>query len=162
MQVILVIETRASCKSDYRYVKSTIDYFYGERSYKISKIFAKTKSELIKQDFKIISYISRYEGKSVVLICADYDRDSDSLNNDIEKYCLTKQYELVWMNRDVEDVFWGHQVDDKNKDRESFKFLTQKNKLLSSINTLNIEEPLKKYPSSNLLVVLDKYMKRKT
>lgn len=52
MQIILLVETRATCESDYRYIKSVIDYFYLERSFKLSKVFAKTKSELVKSDKK--------------------------------------------------------------------------------------------------------------
>ena len=46
MQLILVFETRASCQSDYIYVKSAIDFFYVERKHKITPIYAKAKSEL--------------------------------------------------------------------------------------------------------------------
>ena len=79
MQLVLVLETRASCESDYRYIKSAIDFFYIERSFKLTKIFANNKTELIKQDKKISECKNKYNGETVVVICADYDRESDTL-----------------------------------------------------------------------------------
>lgn len=162
MQIILVIETRASCESDYRYIKSAIDYFYVERSFKISKVFAKTKSELINCDKKIKEYENKYKGTTKVVICADYDHENNPDNEAISNYCYSHSYDLVWMNVDVEDVFLGKTVPNKDKNRESFNFLKRKDKLLSSNTFLNNPSPLVKRPASNLLVVLDKYLKRKT
>ena len=162
MQVILILETRASCESDYRYIKSVIDYFYVERSFKLSTIYAKNKSELIKSDKKISGLISKCSGKSVVILCADYDKDDGRLNQEIKAYCLKNSYELVWMNLDVEEVFLGKQIPDKKKDKESFRFLTRKNSIIPSLKTIEIEDPTSKHPASNLLIVLDKYLLRKT
>ena len=53
MQVILVLETRSAAKTDYTYVKTAFDYFYGVRIATLNKIFAKSKGELIKQDKNI-------------------------------------------------------------------------------------------------------------
>lgn len=162
MQIILVVETRASCESDYRYIKSAIDYFYVERSFKISKIFAKTKSELVSCDKKIKEYKNKYIGVTKVIVCADYDSENDPSNDVIINYCDTHSYDLVWMNVNVEDVFLGRIVPDRDKNRESFKFLKRKNTYLSSNIVLNNPSPLDKRPASNLLTVLDKYLKRKT
>ncbi len=161
MQIILVLETRNSCESDYYYVKSAIDYFYFERSFKISKLFAKTKSELINKDKRIALLKERYHGQSVVFICADYDRDDDPLNKKIEQYCLLNSFELVWMNLDVEEVFLGKQIYSKMKKKEAFNFLTYKNSIISSLKTLNVVNPTSRHPASNLLILLDKYLKRK-
>lgn len=162
MQIILLVETRASCESDYRYIKSAIDYFYVERSFKLSKIYAKNKSELIQSGKKIHALIGKYPGNSVVIVCADYDRGNDPLNKEIIAYCVKNSYELVWMNLDVEEVFLGKQIPDKKKNKESLRFLTIKNSVLSSIETLDIIDPMAKHPASNLLRVLDKYLQRKT
>lgn len=162
MQIVLVVETRASCESDYRYIKSAIDYFYIERSFKISKIFAKTKSELINCDKKIKEYRNKYVGVTNVIVCADYDSENDPNNEAIINYCAHHSYDLVWMNVNVEDVFLGKTVPDKDKNRESLNFLKRKDTYLSSNVVLNSQSPLDKRPASNLLVVLDKYLKRKT
>ena len=162
MQIILILETRSSCESDYRYIKSALDYFYIERSYKLSKIYAKSKSELIKVDNKISSLKEKYNGDSVVVVCTDYDRDGDPLNKEIIAYCKKNAYELVWMNLDVEEVFWGKQIVSRYKNKESLKFLTQKNVILSNLKNIDVPNPLEKHPSSNLLVIMDKYLVRKT
>lgn len=162
MQIILLVETRASCESDYRYIKAVIDYFYLERSFKLSKVFAKTKSELIKSDNKINALKAKYKGNSVVIVCADYDRSDDPLNEEIETYCLKHSYELVWMNLDVEEVFWGERVPNKKKNRKSLRFLELKNSIIPSLKTIDIENPTSKHPASNLLIVLDRHLKRKT
>lgn len=47
IELILIMETRSSNKSDYMYIKSTLDYYYEPRTYGIKKIFATTKSLLI-------------------------------------------------------------------------------------------------------------------
>ena len=52
IELILIMETRSSNKSDYMYIKSTLDYYYEPKTYGIKKIFATTKSLLIKQDKK--------------------------------------------------------------------------------------------------------------
>lgn len=66
------------------------------------------------------------------------------------------------MNVNVEDVFLGKTVPDKDKNRESLNFLKRKDTFLSSNVVLNNKSPLLKRSASNLLVVLDKYLKRKT
>ena len=68
MQLILVLETRPSCNSDYRYIKATIDYFYKPRSFSVKPIYAKSKGELVKQDAKIEEEIKRYDGESKVVV----------------------------------------------------------------------------------------------
>lgn len=161
MQIILIVETRASCESDYRYIKSAIDYFYVERSYKLSKVFARSKAELIRSDKKIAALKANYSGDSAVIICADYDAPNDPLNREIERYCHTHSYELVWMNVDVEEVFWGRCVLSRDKNKESIRFLTKKHSIIASLTTINIKDPTSRHPASNLLPVLDKYLKRK-
>ncbi len=53
IELIIIMETRSSNMSDWMYIKSTIDYYYKPRSYSLKKIFAKTKTQLTKQDAKI-------------------------------------------------------------------------------------------------------------
>ena len=156
------METRASCGSDFMYIKSALDYYYCERSYTLTKIFATNKSSLIKCEGKIRKSISKYCGESVVVICADYDCNDSILNKSIEEYCARNNYELVWMNVDVEDVFLNRTVPKRCKEREAVNFLKTKLTVLSKLNTLCIENPIDKRPASNLLCVFDKYLKRKT
>lgn len=161
MQLILVFETRASCESDYIYVKSAIDYFYVERKHKTTPIYAKTKSSLINCGKRIESYMDKYQGVSKVILFADYDKKDDPNNAKIEKYCSDKSFDLVWMNLDIEEVFLGRRVEKRSKEREALNFLKKKQTYLSSNQVLANPKPLDKHPSSNLLVVLDRHLRRK-
>lgn len=158
MQLILVFETRASCQSDYIYVKSAIDFFYVERKHKITPIYAKAKSELTNCGKKIKDYVNKYEGDSKVILFADYDKEDDPKNAKIKKYCKEMSYDLVWMNLDIEEVFLGKRVEKRAKEKEALCFLKKKQTYLSSNKELGCHKPLDKHPSSNLLVVLDKYL----
>ena len=159
IKIVFVMETRSSNRSDWMYIKSTIDYFYKPRTFALDKIFATTKSELIQQDVKINSKINDLNREVKVIVVADYDRD-ENLNNIIEQYCNDKKYDLVWMNLDVEDVYLGRQVPDNRKKSEAINFQAKKHKLLPNIKGLDNNTPLKTRHTTNLLLVLDKYISR--
>ncbi len=162
IELIIVMETRASNESDWKYIKSALDYYYKPRTYGITKIFAKCKPELMKQDKRIEQAVKNAAPrKPVVVVCADYDRSTDESNNDIIDYCKSNEFYLVWMNLDIEDVFWGEQIDDKYKSEKSNSFQRKKDKLLANVCGLNETNPLKKRHKSNLLVICDKFLARK-
>lgn len=160
MQLILVMETRKSCNSDYRYIKTTIDYFYKPRSYSIKPVYAKTKSELLNQEKKINDERSKYNGESIVAVCADYDRPDDLLNEQLIKYCTNKAFELIWMNRNIEHVYLDQAIV-ADKEKMSRTFLKNADFILSALTNLNNNSPIKCMRSSNILCVLDKYLERK-
>lgn len=91
IELIFLVETRASNKSDWMYIKSTLDFYYEQRTYGISKIFAKTKSQLIDQNENIKTKISNSSRTPKVIIVADYDRD-ENLNDKIIVYCKDKPH----------------------------------------------------------------------
>ena len=160
MQLIIVSETRSSCRSDYKYIKSAIDYFYHFMGQKLTPLYARTKSELINKEKEIIKAKTRYKGVSKVIIVTDFDDVTNPLNKKIAIYCKEHGYDLVWMNRTIEEVFLNKIVH-KEKGKEADNYLKRANKILSTISTLFDEDPLMRNPSSNLLVILDKYLKRK-
>lgn len=160
MQLILVLETRKSCNSDYRYIKATIDYFYKPRSFSIRPIYAKNKSELLNQERKIIDEKHKYGGQSVVVICADFDRQDDPLNNELFEYCKENDYELVWMNLNIEHVYLNDR-NVTNKEKASINFLKNSDLILSKLVNLNNSDCLNYLCSSNILCILDKYLERK-
>jgi len=158
-ELIFIIETRASNGSDWMYIKSALDYYYKPRTYGIKKIFAKCKSELINQTRKVNNHILKCNREPIVLLCADYDRD-EKLNETITKYCLKNNYNLIWMNLDVEDVFLGKQVKQKEKEQQAINFQMKKNTLFKLGINLSEKDPLKNRHSSNLLCVLDCFIDR--
>ena len=117
---------------------------------------------------KWLTFISAVEQPRIpvqspkVIVCADYDNPNDPDNIKIQQYCASNGYDLVWMNVDVEDVFLGRTVSKKMKNKELMNFLKHKESFLSTNTVLNDQTPLAKRPASNLLNVLDKYLRRKT
>ena len=158
IELVFVMETKSSSKTDWMYIKSTIDYYYKPRTYSLKKIFAKSKSELIQQERKIKDAIKSTERIAQVIICADYDRE-EQLNNKIINYCRDNKYDLVWMNLDIEDVYLQRQVKERNKVKEAINFQKRKDTLILALN-LNNNFPLRERHSSNILLVLDKYITR--
>lgn len=161
IELILIMETRSSNKSDYMYIKSPLDYYYEPRTYGIKKIFATTKSLLIKQEKKIEKLCNMTERKPVIIVIADYDQD-EPLNDIITNYCLNKSYDLIWMNSDVEEVYLGEKISRKDKEKKAIAFQIKKNKLIPKLNNLSETNPLNKSKSSNILTILDKYLMRKS
>ncbi len=159
IKLVFIMETRSSNRSDWMYIKSSIDYFYKPRTFALDKIFATTKSELISQDTRIKSKIDDPTREVKVIIVAYYDREED-LNDKIIKYCNDNDYDLVWMNLDVEDVYLGKQVLDNRKKSEAINFQSKKHKLPPKLTGLANTSPLKTRHTTNLLVVLDKYISR--
>ena len=159
IKLVFVLETRSSNRSDWMYIKSTIDY-YIPRTFSLDVIYANSKTKLILQNAKIKNKINNSDREVKIIIVADYDRDEE-LNYKIENYCNEKEYNLVWMNLDVEDVYLGRQVSRNLKKAEAISFQSKKYKLLSQLTGLDNENPLEKRHTTNLLIVLDKYIKRK-
>lgn len=159
MQLILVMETRPSCNSDYRYLKATIDYFYKPRSFNIQKIYAGNKSELLNQARKIQIEKQKFNGESVVVVCADYDRPDDPLNEQLINYCNENNFELVWMNSNIEHVYLNL-PNTRDKERASIDFLRRSQRILPLLDNLADDNPVCKTRSTNLIYILDKYFER--
>lgn len=128
---------------------------------KFVSIFTGNKSELIRQDKKVIPYIRNYDGKTRIFIVADYDREDDILNQRIEEYAKNSMIEIIWMNRDIEEVYWGSRVSDKQKENYAKSFNSNYATLLAKANNLSNETPSSRISSSNILCVFDKYLTRK-
>lgn len=66
----------------------------------------------------------------------------------------------MFFNRDVEDVFWGETVNDKDKVAKADQFVRKK--MIDVIEeSILRDETEKKRHYSNLLNVLDRYFKKK-
>ena len=161
-QLILIVEACSTSRSDYLYLKSVLDHFYDSSEHKLSPIYAGSKTRLIDQGKKIEECSKRASFKeSQVFLCADYDYKSDPSNKAIQKYAREHGYEIIWMNRDIEEVFLGKRIPSKQKKQEAERFLRNPAKALESNNHLFVEDPLKAHPSSNILCVFDRYLHRR-
>lgn len=162
MQLILCLECNGKNRSDFLYVKNTLDHYYNTwKNDKIIYVYSGGKSELINQEKKILNYIKNYRGKTRTIIVADYDREDDILNQKIEQYATDTLMDIVWMNRDIEEVYWGKRVEKKEKEEFAKKFEREYTYKLCNAKNLGEEEPLKKISSSNILCIFDKYLERK-
>ena len=160
MTIILVMETTSSCNSDYRYLLSTINYYYRSRQFGIGKIYAGSKSSLTKKDAQIKKEINSHTDESKVILCADYDDEFDPLNKEITNYCKNNGYELIWMNKNIENVYVGIKKA-KNKNKISQDFLKKSDRFFRTADNLSEENPLIFEGTSNILVILNKYLPKK-
>jgi len=160
MQIILVVESNRKSASDFKYVNKAIKYFYKRQTNQIKPIFAGGKSNLIKQTKNIELMIKKYKGDSAVIIIADTDIKDTQQNNKLITYCNKYNYKLVWMNKDVEDVFLGKRISNKDKTAEANNYLTKPDSCLDKINLSDDSNKIKEH-SSNMLCVFDNYYKRR-
>lgn len=86
----------------------------------------------------------------------DYDTNYETkkLFEDIKKYCKTHAYELVFFCRDVEEVYLGKRVNDKDKVNEVKRFKSKK--MIEAVLPQNLSQNEYKINGSNILNVLDK------
>ncbi len=153
MQLIVVVEANNKSKTDYMYIKQIIDCIFVPRSIQLVPIYAGNKSQVIKQDKKIFGHIKSYKGKSEVVIVVDVDDNDDVLNKSIEQHCRVHKYHIVYMNKDIEEVFWGKSASEKEKIELARKFANIKEVKLNQY-ALFEKDPKNKDKSSNLAMVL--------
>jgi hypothetical protein len=130
MQIIICAETTGPCNSDYLYISSFIraHYCLDNPTPKLTPVYLKGKTHYQSKETEILSDKKKYRasGNSVVIMCFDTDQGSqgEKDNKAISDYCSSHGYDLVWMNRDVEEVFLGHSVSQatavKKKEAEKF------------------------------------------
>lgn len=167
LQLIFTVETNKKCKSDWIYIKETIDRFftYDTAQVKLSTVYLNGKGNYRNKEKEISLLESQYRSTSknnyskVIMCfdCDDYDvkpEDIDFINN-AKQYCLEKGRDFVWFCKDVESVYIGKKVQDDQKKNEAAKFkakkqinLVEKNRLKSNKyiqNTSNIVDVLREY-----------------
>ena len=75
---------------------------------------------------------------------ADEEKNSNEINNNnnsnvifsLEKYCKENDYDLVWMNLNIEDVYLGKMVETKSKAKEAFKFQLKKDSIFPTMQVV--------------------------
>ena len=168
IQMIFCVETNKKADTDSIYITETLNYKYIiTNQVKISKIYMGTKSkynskEVLKEiKNKIKSFSS---GETKVIYCIDTDKYEKSYEhqkqlNDINQFCINNGYDLIWFCHDVEDVYLGKNISDSQKVTEASNF--RKKKMITLINEQNLSCNEKRNHTSNILTILDKYLKRK-
>lgn len=171
LQLIFVVETNSKCKSDWIYIKDTIENFYqyNHTQLKLSVVYMDGKGKYKKKEKEIASLRSQYQSVSKmnetkVIYCFDCDEydvkqeDADFLKS-VQQYCKEKAYEFVWFCKDIESVYLGKKIADGDKKREATLFKAHKEVKLIKEHSLLAENY--KTNSSNIMNVLDKYLERK-
>ena len=170
LQLIFVVETNKKCKSDWIYIKDTIDYFYNydQAQVKLSPVYMDGKGKYRNKDKEIKSLISQYavtkNNQSKVIFCFDCDdydskpEDSKFLE-DAKKYCTTNGYDFVWFCKDIERVYLGNKVADSQKRDVAAKFKAKK--AIKQVDRTKLTVQFYRSDTSNIMNVIDKYLERK-
>ncbi len=170
LQLIFVVECDKNSESDWIYIKETIGYFYetigpqiklnhvymeGRGNYKNNKTINDIKKKISQYRATNRSNISKV---IYCFDCDDYDikpSDAKFLENAFQ-YCQERDYEFIWFCKDVERVYIGRKVDDRQKTNEAARF--KKKSLILHVNKCNLVASQYQRNSSNILKVLDKQL----
>lgn len=165
MLYIFLVETNKNNKSDEMYIKSLLNKRYDYLGSKLKFIYLDGKGNYNKKEKEIKNLKSKYNGKTKVFMCIDLDRTDKQpynleLNNEIMKYCRKNDFEFIWFNENIEQVFLGRSVDATCKKTEATGFFTSKKIDYMEVKNLKVREWNRK-GTSNIVDVFDKYMKIK-
>lgn len=171
LQLIFVVETDKKCKSDWIYIKDTIDRFYqyDQAHVKLSPIYMGGKGKYTVKEKEILNLKSQYAAVSkrnlskiiYCFDCDDYDmktEDRDFLR-DARQYCEKHGYDFVWFCKDIERVYLGKKVDNSQKKKEAAAFKAKK--MISDIDSNRLSFDNYQANTSNILNILDQYITRK-
>ena len=171
LQLIFVVETNKNCKSDWIYIKDTIECFYqyNQAQVKFSPVYMAGKGNYKNKEKEINGLISQYAAgnktnESKVMFCFDCDdydtkpEDADFLVN-AKRYCVSKRYDFIWFCKDVERVYLGKKVDDSQKKKEAAMFKAKK--LIGTVDEGKLTIDNYRSNSSNIMNIVGKYLSRK-
>ena len=165
-QIILVVEADDTSKSDFLYVNSILNEWYNIRirnDIKISTVYmgGKGKYKRVLGKINKLQNAYNYIGRSYVIYCFDTDKyDSEPEDKRIlieeEQYCEDNGYDFVWFCHDIEEVFWGHSVPNKDKPEKAKQYSAKHG--IKSLNMQKLKARVKGKGKSNILLVLEKYL----
>lgn len=168
-RIVFVFESNKTSKSDYYYVRTLLGEFYDSSRYKPDALFAGSKTKLYssktKRDFEEIRNKELKINKhfTPVIIFADIDnqnKENAERNKEIVSFAKSNKCDVVWFNRDIEEVFIGRRVSDTLKVNTAKSF-TFKHIEPNFKNNMHEANPFNQYKKSNLFIVLDKYLPKK-
>jgi hypothetical protein len=175
MQLILCVESLSKGNkggSDRNYILATMRRFYPEDlgREKITWVYLGGKSNYDRQEKKINAYIAHY-GESIttdgiphVIFFVDTDLGgpgSDAENKAIQAYCAQRGYDVVWFNRDIEEVYLRKRLaSTPEKTKEATSFFLKKRIEMVDKKALCSPSPARSFGQSNILCVLGEYLHR--
>ena len=165
LQLVCVVEANKKSKTDWIYIKETIDRFYKYDvvHLKLSTVYMGGKDKYSDKDKEVKSLISQYSRASSnnvtkVIYCFDcdnYDSKSEDKNSleKTQEFCKANNYEYVWFCKDIERVYLGKKVEDGHKNSEATRF--KANKLIDGVSESRLNGKSISHNMSNILRVLD-------
>lgn len=168
LQLVLCVEANRKAKTDNIYIKQTISRFYNiGNNVRLTFINMGGKSNFKAPDVKrqVKQYCQDYKiGATVVLYCIDldnYETDAEqvSLNKGVTEFAQRNNHEIIWFCRDIEEVYLGRRVDKSEKTKLALEFARKGN--IQFVEADKLEHGKESKGTSNILVVLDKYLKRR-
>ena len=172
LQLIFVVETNKKCKSDWIYIKETIDCFFNidPAQIKLSTVYLDGKGKYATKKREIESLEAQYsstskENRSQTILCLDCDdydikfEDQEFLKT-VKQYCVDNSMELIWFCKDIESVYIGKTVSDSEKKAEATKFKSKG--MIKQVDVRKLSRDTYTINSSNIIKVLEKYLAKKT
>lgn len=168
IQLIFCVETNKKTKSDWYYLSSVIHQFYRiDSSVKLSVVYMDGKNKYKQKS--VINGIKELRNmftgdNTYVIYCFDTDDIVNSpkalsFMKEVEDYCLINRFDLVWFNRDIENVLLGKSVSNSEKATCAIDYVRKKSYV--HLNVKMVEKENRYIEGSNLFKVLDKYLTRK-
>ena len=149
LQLIFVVETNKTCKSDWIYIKDTIDYFfeYDRTAIKLTPVYMDGKGKYKNKEKEISKNIAAYKLRLIIFL------------KKVRQYCAEQKYDFVWFCKDIERVYTGKKVNavDKKKKSEEFK----KKKQISGVKVDKLSAAEYQENTSNILRILEQYLDMK-
>ena len=167
LQLIFVVEANKKSKTDWIYIKETIDRFYkyDVAHLKLSAVYMEGKNKYLSKEKEVNLLISQYSSTSTnnvakVIYCFDCDDyDSNPVDKEFlektQEFCKANNYEYVWFCKDIERVYLGKKVEDGHKNGEATRF--KANKLIDGVSESRLKGKVISSNMSNILSALDKY-----
>jgi hypothetical protein len=168
IQIILCVEADKHAKTDAIYINDTIKWFYEVgKSTKIRFIYMNGKTNY--KSRHVLSQIQKYSkeyniGVSKVIYCVDLDLlETNPVqvkeNEEIREFATKNNYEMAWFCHDIEEVYLGASVEKRIKKEMAIDF--KKKELVSKVDPKKLLSKKTIKGTSNLLLVLDKYLNRR-
>ena len=167
LQLIFVVEANKKSKTDWIYIKETIDRFYkyDVAHLKLSAVYMEGKNKYLSKVKEVNLLISQYSVASAnnvtkVIYCFDCDDyDSNPVDKEFlektQEFCKANNYEYVWFCKDIERVYLGKKIEDGHKNSEAIRF--KANKLINGVSDSRLNGKSISRNMSNILRVLDRY-----
>ena len=171
LQLIFVVETNSKSKSDWIYIKDTVERFYQYDQYhvKFTPVYMDGKGKYQGKKKEVNRLISQYSStsktnQSKVIYCFDCDdydvkREDSEFLKEAEKYCNTNGYDFIWFCKDIECVYLGKKIERHDKQRQAANFKAKKQ--INKIDPKKLQYKAYQKNTSNILNILDQHLERR-